>query len=74
MKMSPEDYDQLFSALMTTLKDHNLHPYMVKNSGLAWQVFLKAWNEKRIDGNALYKKYNDNHITTAMNRMFKRSD
>ena len=72
MKVSPNDYKEMETALMDTLKAHNLHPYMVSNSGMAWEVFHKAWNEGKINGNELYKKYNDSHIETAMKKMFRR--
>ena len=71
MKMSPEDYEKLETAMWDTLKFHNLHPYMVVDSGMAWRVFHKAWQEKRINGNELYEKYTDSHITTAMKKIFK---
>ena len=71
MKITPADFESLQTALMETLNAHQIHPFMVKTSGHAWQVFHKAWNEKRIDGNALYKKYNDSHIETALKRIFK---
>lgn len=72
MRMAPEDYAALELALMATLKAHALHPFMVASDAHAWQVFHKAWNEQRIDGNALYKKYNDAHIQTALRKIFKR--
>ncbi len=70
MKMTKEDYNLLEVVLFETIKVHNLHPYMVKNSGHAWQVFHKAWNEGKFDGNGFYKKYNDSNIETAMRKMF----
>ncbi len=72
MKMTESDFAALQTACMETLKAHHLHPFMVQNDGHAWQVFHKAWNEKRIDGHALYKSYNDAHIQTALRKIFKR--
>lgn len=74
MKMSGTDFEALNKALLETLTAYNKHPFMVQNVSHAWEVFHKAWNDKRIDGHALYKKYNDAHIETALNKIFRRRD
>lgn len=71
MKITDTDYDSLKRGMFETLKVHNLHPFMVKNTGHAWDLFHKAWNEKRVDGNALYKYLTDANLETAFRRMFK---
>jgi hypothetical protein len=71
-KIQGEEFTQLRAALLDTLKAHNLHPFMVNSTRLAWQVFNKACDEKRIDLYALYKDCNDSHIETALKNIFKR--
>ena len=71
MKISQDDYTKIQVALFDTLKAHNLHPFMVQNSAHAWQVFHKACSENRLSCNELYKQYNDEHIATALNKIFK---
>lgn len=72
MKIKGNDLDVLRKGLFDTLKAHNLHPFMVQNEGHAWEVFHKAWNEKRIDGNDLYKRYNDQNFATAFKHIFRK--
>lgn len=66
MKISNEHFEQLKKELFLCLKDHGLHPFMVSNNSQAWEVFYKAspmW---------IYDHYNDNHINTALNKIFKK--
>ncbi len=70
-KINGEAFESLRSACMDTLKAHNLHPWMVQDTRTAWQVFHKAAYEGRIVVNELYKKFNDDHIETALKRIFK---
>lgn len=70
MKISPDDFVDLQRGMIDTLNVHGLHPYMVKSIAQAWDVFHRAWAEKRIDGHALYARYNDQHFETAFRRMF----
>jgi hypothetical protein len=72
MRMSQDDYSALQTALLETLKGHNIHPFMVQSTANAWNVFHKAWNEGRLDGGKLYDNYNDAHIETALKAIFKR--
>jgi hypothetical protein len=72
MKVTAEHFEQLQRGLIATLKAHNLHPFMVNSERHAWDCFHKAWQEGRIDGNALYRHYNDANIATAMKKIFKR--
>lgn len=71
MKITDTDYDALKRGMFETLKAHNLHPFMVKSNGHAWEVFHKAWNEKRIDGNGLYKYLTDANLESAFRKIFK---
>ena len=71
MKITPEDYRVLEDGMMATLAAHDLRPCAVKHIGDAWELFHKAWNEKRIDGNVFYHKYNDSHFETEFRKMFK---
>ena len=71
MKISGEDYAALQRGLIDTLTAHGMHPFMVQSIQHAWDVFHQAWSEKRIDGDALYKKYNDAHFESAFRRIFK---
>jgi hypothetical protein len=44
---------------------------MINSNGRAWEVFHKAWNEKRIDGNGLYKYLTDANLESAFRKIFK---
>ena len=65
-----EELVKLRAGMFAMLIVHDLHPYMVRNVGHAWDTFHKAWKEKRVDGHALYAKYNDAHLETAFKRIF----
>ena len=71
MKITPVDLTLLEHAMVDTLKAHNLHPYMAKTLSHMWDIFHKAWNEKRLDGDALYKHYTDANLETAFKRILK---
>ena len=71
MKINATDYRAIETACLDTLKAHNLHPVMVSSNRHAWDVFHKAWHEGRLNGNALYRIYNDNHIETALKAIFR---
>ena len=70
MKITPHDYATLETAMHNTLAAHGLCSGDVKHIRHAWDLFHKAWTEKRFDGNALYKKYADAHFETAFRRAF----
>jgi hypothetical protein len=72
MKVQGADFDAVQRGLIDTLKAHDLHPYMVSTVAHMWQVFNRAWTEKRIDGHDLYKRYTDAHLEIAMRKIFKR--
>lgn len=65
------EFEALKRGCFDTLKAHNLHPFMVQNFRHAWECFHKAVDEGRIDLNALYRTYNDTHIETALNKIFR---
>jgi hypothetical protein len=70
LKISKEDFELIERAMIDTLKAHGLHLFMVQSTNQAWDVFHKAWKEKRLDGHALYERYNDLHFESAFRRMF----
>ena len=72
MKVTSSDLTMLEGALMDTLKAHNLHPSMVRSTLLAWQCFHKACEEDRLILNNWYAVYNDDHIETALKRVFRK--
>ena len=71
MKIKPSDYKDLESLCIATLKRHRMHPYMVQNKETAWNVFHKTCDHNPKLLNKLYKYLNDNHIETALKKMFK---
>lgn len=66
MKVSNEDYNKLKLAIFTMLKDRGLHPFMVQDNKTAWDCFNLAKCHWMYD-----QGYNDSHINTALNRIFK---
>jgi hypothetical protein len=71
MKIQGDMLAALERGMMECLKTHNLHPFMVKTRAHAWDVFHKAWNEKRIDGAAIYQIANDANLETAFRTIFR---
>lgn len=72
MRVSQNDIGILEEALIATLKAHNLHPFMVRNTRHAWQCFHKACSEGRLVLSDWYAVYNDDNIETALKRIFKK--
>jgi hypothetical protein len=70
MKISQPDYVTISDALTKTLADAKLSRNAVQSVAQIWQVFHHAWSRGLIDGNALYRKYNDAHIETALKKFF----
>lgn len=71
MKVTTDHFEMMRDAMFATLTAHGLHPYMVKTSKEAWDVFHHAWIEKRLDGHDLYRYYTDSHLETAFRKIFK---
>jgi hypothetical protein len=72
MKIKEEDFEVIKKACLDTLKAYGKHPYIVQSTRRAWDVFNRASDEGRINVFALYKKYNDQHIETALRAIFRR--
>lgn len=68
MKMKPEHFAALSTAIHATLAARDI-PVFRMNSNNVWDIFHMAWGDGRINGNALYRDYNDDHIDTALRRI-----
>lgn len=71
MKMTPDDFEKFRKALFDTLKANSLHPFMVASMRHAWQVVGKATGDGVLDLNHLYTYLNDDHIDTALIKVFE---
>jgi hypothetical protein len=71
-KINGELFVHIQTGCLDTLTAHDLHPFMVNSTQLAWQCFHKAVSEGRIDLNKVYDVANDDHIETALKKVFKR--
>lgn len=70
MKFQSEDLRKLDEALHFVLDVSGNHVSDVTTTSQAWQVFHAAMDYGKIDVQELYKRYNDNHIETAMLSIF----
>ena len=68
MKITDTDYKELERQAMRVLIHRGLHPYMVQSNRHAWDVFHMVDDRFK---NHLYDYLNDNHIETALKRIFK---
>ena len=69
--MTPDDFEQLKSALHGTVSGLNLKPSDVGSEREMWNVLHLSRQQGRVDLIALYRDYNDAHILTAMRRIFE---
>ena len=71
MKMTPDDFGQLKTALHDTVAGLNLKPSDVGSEREMWNVLHLARQNGRVDLIALYRTYNDAHLVTAMRQIFR---
>lgn len=70
MKMIPQDYQRLKSACINVLLTHSLNPSAVASNLRRWEIFHRACDNTPRLLYDLYAYLNDNHIETALKRIF----
>lgn len=73
MKITHADFTTIRLACLAVLQENGLHPIQVRTTQQAWDCFLRASSDGKLSVNELYKCYNDEHIETALRRIFFRS-
>ena len=71
MKVTKQDLKTIETGLIIARRAAGLHPQYMLTTRDLWDLFHRAWGQGAIDGNDLYKRYNDAHIETAMKSIFR---
>ena len=71
MQMTPNDIETIKPALLSARRAAGFHPQHLLSVREMWDVFHRAWSNGSLNGNELYKRYNDQNIETAMKKIFK---
>ena len=70
MKITKTDFNAIQRAMAETLSANGFSSLAVDSTLKAWQVFHKANETGRLNLNVLYRDYSDNHIETALKKIF----